>query len=132
MVGSNKMIHVGFGTLLDAEVNTILEIPGGRVTRQLSPILGPLDDASLPEGLWHRREAHGQEEILGLVKHDLRSPALLHHGIGDIQGWLLGVWCEDACNLGPRCTPWVPQQMGRDWSLWVNDVLSISELKTRQ
>ena len=127
MVGGDEMVHVWFCTLLDAEVNAILEVPGRGVTGQVSPILGPLKDASLPEGLWHRREPHGQEEVLGLAKDELWSPALLYHGVSDVQGWLLWVGGEDACNLGPWRAPWVAQQVGWEWALGIDNVFTISE-----
>ena len=58
------MFRTRLPTCHSPEVLLVVEVPGGRVTHDFSPVGRTADHRVVPELLWHRDEAEGREELL--------------------------------------------------------------------
>jgi len=80
---------------------------------------------SLNAYIGHWIESKRDEKLVSLLEHDFRGPALILHGLCNIDAWLVRVWPEKGCQVGPRLSPHVAQQVSRDRAHRVNDFITV-------
>ncbi len=71
-MGSDHVVHVHFCALLDPEIPTVAEIPGGCVTDNIT-ILRPLQHRCSPEGIRNGSHSHRDEELIHQLEENQKS-----------------------------------------------------------